>query len=161
MLFDQIEPLDLDEAFRRRQPAVAIDGADQRLAGIGQDGVLIAPAGLGLARRHQQKAAQLDPLRDPGERFPTHHGDETLGDLTFMFGLVAIQQPLGDDQAQYPIAEKFKPFVAKARLAAVGQLDARVGQGLAQQGAVMKPMTDPVDQRIGVEIRTPGPAQPS
>src|SRR6202045_507460 len=65
-------PQPLDQALGRRIAAVEIDGADQRLADIGQNGRTLATAGIGLRRAELDRRAEFDGDGDLGAGLLAH-----------------------------------------------------------------------------------------
>ena len=100
-----------DEAARRLQAAIQIQRADQRLHRVGQHRRALAHAGAWLpratptappaaraARRSRPAPAARPDGRAAGRARPPARR-ETLG------------QPLGDQQAEHPVADEFQPLV--------------------------------------------------
>jgi hypothetical protein len=138
----------VDDRRRTGQPAAEVDRADQRLEGVGEDGVLL-PAARDLLTATQQKVradpAVAQPPSDPGQRGHVHDRGTQLGQLALGEVRLAAVQLIGDDQAEHRVAQELQALVGRQAAVlvgegpvgqrqpeqAVGQLDA---QGIPQPG---------------------------
>jgi len=105
----------------RIQSAITIDGADDRLEGVGKNGVAAKTAALQLARPQTQVVAEGIFARHPGQGLALDQGGAKTGEHTLGLAGKALTQSIGDDEAEHGIAEKFQSFVVGGTLAAVGQ----------------------------------------
>src|SRR5258708_2298530 len=102
-------PQPRDQGFRRRVAAIDEDGADQRLAHVGEDGEAAAPAGIALGGAEPDGGAELDRARHVGAGLLAHQ----IGEPPRQFPLVGAgkgpKQHVRDDQAEHVIAQEFEP----------------------------------------------------
>ena len=98
------------EFARALDAAVQIDGGDQRLKGIGDDGGAGSAAGQFLPVAQTQVLPQTDLVCHDVQRLFTDDGRPQLGQLPFRHGVV-VEQIVRDDDGEHRIAQKFLPLV--------------------------------------------------
>ena len=127
---DQLAPQAFDDLCRHREAAVQVDRGDQRLAGIGQQAGVAAAAGILLAPRKPQAVRQVELLGDLHQRFAADQGGVPAGERADFLAGKAVEQQVGDDEAEHAVADEFQALVAVARALA---LEAGVGERLREQ----------------------------
>ena len=95
------------------RPQVEVDGADDRLEGVGQDRGLVPPAGGLLAAAEPDVVAQAEVAADVGQRPHVDDRGAQLGQLALGQVGVAAEQRVGDDQAEHRVAEELQPLVGR------------------------------------------------
>ena len=142
---DAVGPGGADEGARRLQPAVEPERADQGFDGVAQDVVALERA-VGerlLAEPHMRGDADLaadlgaDAARDEHVQPPRQ----------FALGLVRKEavEPVGDGDAEHPVAEEFEPLIIVLAEARMGQRpfeQAEIGRAVAEPGL------EPVRERL-------------
>src|SRR5690349_11682402 len=91
--------------------AVEINRRDERLVAIRQQRLLAASAGLLLAAPEQQVLAELQTLRQPGERRRRDERGLRLRLLAFVPLGELAEEHIGDDEAEHRVAEKLQRLV--------------------------------------------------
>src|SRR4029077_4995556 len=109
-------PKAMDDVARRRVAAIDEDGAEHRLAGIGEDRLLAPAAAVGLASAHQDELAELPILRDLGAGLGAHELIVAPRKLPFARLGKARGQEFGNGEPEAAVAEKFEPLVVLVRL---------------------------------------------
>ena len=130
------------EGFGRFEPAVQIDGGDQRLVAVGQQRLLEAAAGLLLAAAQDQMLAEPELLGMPRQRLRRDDGGLDLRLLAFVVVRVLMEQRVGHDQAEHGVAEKLERLVvghAARRILGRARL---VRQRVLEQAAIAEPVVD-------------------
>ncbi len=112
---------DLDEGLGPLQPAIHEDCADHRLDHVADDIVAHIGAIFARLRAEPDVARQVERPADLGAGLPRHQHIVAAAHLAFGLVREALVQPVGDDQAEHPVAEKLKPLIGIAAMAAVGQ----------------------------------------
>ena len=107
--------------------------ADQGLAGVAEDGLLVPAAGLGLAGREPQGLGRAQPLGHQRADVAADQGVQAAGELALAGVGEAVQEVARHDQAEHPIAQKLQLLVVLDRLGPMP--DARMRQGALQQRA--------------------------
>ena len=106
------------------------NGPDDRLKGVGQDGLQRSGTRLVGALAQQQVIAQTEPRSESGQALGIHHGRAQAGELTFIGRAVGVKEVLRRNQLQDRIAQILQPFVVgQAALRVLVDVGA-VGQGL-------------------------------
>ena len=90
--------------------AVQINGSNQRLKGIGNDGRAGASAGHLLAVSQAQVVAQTDFICHDVQRTLADQRGTQLGQVAFRHGVV-VKQIIGNDDGKHRIPQKFLPLV--------------------------------------------------
>ena len=110
-----------DEGFGPLEPAVEEDGADHGLDHVADD--IVADVGAVLARLAAEAdvARKVERPADLGAGLARHQRIVAPGHLPFGLAREALVQPVGDDQAEHPVAEELEPLVGVAAVAAMGQ----------------------------------------
>ena len=109
-----------------------VDGADQRLDGVGEDRGLVATAGALLAATELDVLAEPDAAADLGERPGVDHGGAQLGQPALgQVGVLGVER-LGDDDTEDRVTEELEPLVG-------GQSAVLVGERPVRQGTVEQP----------------------
>ena len=137
----QWRPVIHDEAPRSINPAIEIEGSDQRLAGIAQDGRLLPPPGTRLAGRHDDRLVNSAGDRHTGAGFHPDKRVEFQGQRPFALAGKARHQHLGDEETQNPVAQEFKAFV-------VLLARTRMGEGALQEAGIAELVSE-----VGKNIR--------
>jgi hypothetical protein len=150
-LIQQRPPIGEDKAPGRRQPPIEIERADDGFTGIGQNPRILAPAGARLTLCETQETPKVQAYRDFLQRLATDKAAKSAREIALGRIGVIFQQQVRDHQAQYPVTQKFKAFIAESvELRARG---AAVGQRLGEQ---FRPR-EPVPQGHGQGIERPVP----
>ncbi len=136
---DQLRPVRLDEAGGRRQPAVQVKRADDRLQGVGEDARAAGAAGVPLAARGDDRRAELKPHRHLAQRRPADQRRMPLRQRALAVCGKAPVEQLGDDEAENAVAEELEPLVGDGGCR-VGAARARVGQRQRQQRRIGEPV---------------------
>ena len=87
---------------RRLDAAVEVDRRDQRLVAVGDDRVLVAPAGLLLAAAEDQEVAEPEPLAEPRQRRRRDQRRLELRLLPFVVLRELAEEHVGDHEARAP-----------------------------------------------------------
>src|SRR5581483_3089115 len=119
---------------RRLIARIGEDRAKHRLAGVGEDRLLAAPAAQRLAAAHQDEVAELPRLRHLGAGLGAHEIVEPAGKLALIGLGEMVGQDLGDRKSEHPVAKEFEAFVVLVRLAARAR--AGMGQRELQQSRI-------------------------
>ena len=101
------------DAARSHVVRVEVDCADERFVCVGERRAAFATAGGFLAAAHHQVPAEIEPL---GVNFQAVARDEAgahLGELPLAEFRKMIEQPLGEDELEHRIAEKFETLVVE------------------------------------------------
>ena len=93
------------------EPAVEVHGGDDRLHRVGEDRRLGASARRVLALAEAQRRAEVELLRDLGERLRAHHRGAQLGQLALGQLRVLLVGEVGDDEAEHGVAEELEALV--------------------------------------------------
>ena len=131
-----------DKGARGVIAAIAIDRGDHRLHRVTQKRGFAPPAGKLFRPAQFQRRANIEVLGNLGAGFLAHQRVEPRCKLAFGRVWVGLQKRLGYCKAQHPVAQEFKALVVFAP----GLGDGPVGQGLAQDGGIGKPVAQPVLQ---------------
>ena len=99
------------------------DGAEQRLAGVRQDRLLVAPAAAGFRLAQHQRGPEIERARHVGAGAAAHQAVVEAGELALVGRRVDLAQQLGDGEPQHPVAQELEPLVVAA-----------LGRGLAHAG---------------------------
>lgn len=121
------EPVDHDPG--GVQPVLEVDGAQQRLQGVGEDARLVPATGGLLALAEQQvraEAVRAQATGHVGERPHVDHARPQLRQLPLGQVRVVVEQRRGDHHAEDRVAEELQPLVRRqatvlVRVRAVGQ----------------------------------------
>ena len=115
----------VDERARLRQAPLDVDGADDRLEGVGQDRGLVAPARAFLAPAQPDVVAQMQPARHVGQRPHVDHRRTQLGQVPLgQIGILA-EQRVGDDQPEHRVAEELQPLIGRQAAILIGERPVR------------------------------------
>ena len=98
---------------------VQIDGADNGLKRIGEDGGAPPAAAFELARAQYDLIGQPDLAADLGQFFPLDQGGPEPGQFALARLGETLVQGIGDNKTQQGVAEVFQPFVIVPASAAV------------------------------------------
>ena len=113
------------------EASVQIDGADDGLERIGEDGGAPPAAAFELALTQYDPIGQPDLAADLGQLFPLDQGGPEAGQFALARLRETLVQAIGDNKTQQGVAEVFQPFV-------IVPASAAVRQGLLQQAAVIE-----------------------
>lgn len=113
------------------EAGIQIDGADDGLKRVGEDGRAPPAAAFELAPAQYDLIGQPDLAADLGQLFPLDQGGPEAGQFAFGRPRETLVQGIGDNKTQQGVAEVFQPFV-------VVPASAAVRQGLLQQAAVIE-----------------------
>jgi hypothetical protein len=114
---------------------VQIDGADQGLEGVGQDGGPAMTAGLALAGAQFQEFAQTQPVGGHGQRLAADHARAQARELALGGLRETLRERLGNHESEQGITQELQALVVLTPRTAVGQgaaQQARVGETVAQ-----------------------------
>ena len=150
--FDARRPKRFDEAARGIQPAVQIERADDRLAGVGQERRVSPLARRLLALGQAQVALEPELAGHLGEGLAAHQIGVAHGERAFRLARKAGQQKVGHDQAEHPVAEKLQALVAVVPRAPMLR-GARMGERPNQQLGPCEAMTQALGQRSRILCR--------
>jgi len=125
-----------------------VSGSDEGLHGVGQNRILIRPAGLLFALAQQNARAEVDAPCDARQSLGRHQGCATLSELA-----LGKLRKRGVEQhrhglAQHGVAQKLKAFV-------VGRTAAFVGERTVRERQLAQPRVD-IDTEQHFYIRTRG-----
>ena len=118
------------------QPSLNIEGGDDRFAGVGDDGLVIAGAAPAFAAGQAQRLAQPQVAGNPGAGLAVDEAVEAFGEIAGARLAVKGHQMIGDDEAQDPVAQEFQTLIVQRFANAGPGADAGVGQGPLQKGAI-------------------------
>src|SRR5690606_7317457 len=96
-----------------------IDRAEERLEGIGQDGLAPEAARLELARAEPQLLAQVDLRGDDRERLTAHEARAESRQVAFVGRSELAEDQDRDDAVEHCIAEEFQALVVRTAGAAM------------------------------------------
>jgi hypothetical protein len=140
---DLIGPARLDEGARRFETMIQIERADQRLYNIAEHIIaIISPIVAGLFAEAKVRGEAKAPP-DFGAGGSGHERVEASRERAFGFAGKLAVEPLGNDQTQNPVPQKFKPFIGIWPVAAVRQR-AKVEREGTRRGA--KRALEPCDK---------------
>ena len=108
------------ERVRRREALVQVNGADDRLQGVGQDRGLVPAAGALLALAQADITAELQPAGDAREGAHVDDGRAQLGQLALGQIRVRAKQGVGHDQPEHGVAQELQPLVRRQAAVLVG-----------------------------------------
>ncbi|MPN04782.1 hypothetical protein SDC9_152029 [bioreactor metagenome] len=129
----------VDDFLACGKAGIEVDGTDQRLHGIGQDGRALLATGLGFALTQAQQIRQLQLQRNLVQRaFLDEIGPNTR-EIAFGHGSQLGIEQAGDGQTEHRVAQKLQSLVVVGRKAAVRD-------GTLQQRRVGKLMLQPLLQ---------------
>ncbi len=89
-------------------------GADHRLANVAENRRLAASARLGFAGAKPDRGAEIEIARHRGAGLVADQRRQAAGQFAFGGIRKPVDQHLGDDQPEHPVAEKFEPLVGGA-----------------------------------------------
>src|SRR5690606_17158516 len=100
-----------DEGAGRLEPAVEVDGGDERLECVDEDGSLVAASGLLLAPIEPKELAEVDVAGELVERPLADEIGLHLRELPLVLLGKALEEPLTDEKAEDRIAEQLVALV--------------------------------------------------
>ena len=112
-----------DEGRRRLQSAIQIEGGDDRLADIGQECRPFPPPRPVLAGRQDDVTREVNPVGHARQSLAADENRVAARQVALVLVREVVEEKIGDDQAQHPVAKEFLAFA--------GILDAAVGRGRA------------------------------
>ena len=127
---------------RRLEAAVEVDRRDQRFAGVGQQRLLAAAAGLLLAAAEDHVVAEPELLGHLGERRGRHQVGLDLRLLSFGVRRERAEQRLGHDQAEHRVAEELERLVVGDAAARILVRLRLVRQRVLEQAAIAEAVAD-------------------
>ena len=120
MVDQRIEKV-VDEPLGAGGPCIQVDGADQSLHGVGQDGRLVAATSAELATSQLDHLADRKPSGDRRQTHRAHHFGAQLGQLPLgQIGMAAVQV-FGDDDTEHGVTQELQPFVGRNLAVLVGE----------------------------------------
>ena len=129
-----------DEGAGGLEAGVQVQGADQRLQGVGQDRRIAPPAARRLAGRQGDEGRQVQLFRDGDQGLAAHQGGEAVAELALRLAGVAVIEHAGDGEAEHAVAEEFQAFVGiQARCLAGG-----MGQGQVEEAGIGEAVAQPL-----------------
>src|SRR5579875_141255 len=119
-----------DDLVRGQPSPVEIDGPDQRLGGVGEDGGLLPSPGKIFSFAEEQRAADVESGGHLGERCGVHHRRPYLGQLALGYRRVGSVQVVSDNQPEDGVAKELEAFVGvpSRMLSAPGAVAQRLDQ---------------------------------
>ena len=114
---------------------IEVDGPEDGLEGVRQDGGLGPPAGGLLAPAQQQDLAHAEALGHLGQHAGVHHGRAHLGQHPLGEVGVALVAVAGHDETEDGVAEELEAFVGR-RPALLLAAPAPMGQRVLQEADV-------------------------
>ena len=133
---------------RRLDPAVEVDGRDQRLVAVGDDRVLAAAAGLFLAAAEDEELAEVELLAEPRQRRRRDERRLQLRLLPFVVLRELAEEHRGDDEAEHRVAEELHRLVVEDAAAGVLVHARAVRQRVLEHAAVLEPVADAPLERL-------------
>ena len=130
------------------ESAVEIDRRDQRFAGVGQQRLLAAAAGLLFAAAENHVLAEPELLRHFRERRGRDQVGLDLRLLPFVVGRERAEQRFGDDQAEHGVAEELQRLVVGHAAAGILVRLRLVRQRVLEQPAILEAIADARFERI-------------
>ena len=125
---------------RRREAAIHVDRAQDRLARIGEDHGLLPSAGARLARRHDKLLPKLKRVRDIRAAALADERVIMPGEFN-LAGLRKLHVKQGGDRkAQDAVAQEFQPLIVMPAMAGAR---AGMGERLGQQALVRECIAEP------------------
>ena len=118
----------VDESLGGGQSAIEIERSQQGFEGIGQQGWIVTAAAVFLAPGELQQRADFEPGRDVGQGPAAHQDGKAFRQRPLLLIRKILEQHMGDNQAEHPVAEEFEPLEASPP-----RLGAGVGQSLDEQ----------------------------
>ena len=132
------------------EPGVEEHCGEHRLAGIGKDRALAPPAGLRLRCAEPQRLIDAKRQRPVRACLAPYHGVEAPREIALVVMRVAAVKCSGDREAEHPVTEELEPLIA---LAAPAVVQARVGKGPLEQGAVREGVAERRLERVERVLR--------
>ena len=103
----------------RRDPAVEVDRAEQRLERVGEDRAATEAAALQLTAAEPQLLAEPQPARDRGQRAAAHQRRPVAAQVALVGVRVLAKQQHRDGEVEHRVAEELEPLVVALAGAAV------------------------------------------
>ena len=150
-----------NEAAGGLEPGIQEHRAQRGFQRIGQHRGLPLHPGTDLPRRHIQRGAQPDLLRDLRQHRLGNQMAEPAAKAAFLLVGEPLGKPFGDQQAEHAVADEFQPFVGAGALdpAPFGTRTRMgggpVGQRLAQQFGAGELMAENALERVRQSQCTP------
>src|SRR5438128_3458490 len=119
-------------------PRVQEHGAQHRFETVGEQRFEVAAAPLGDAFAEVEVAAEVELLRELGQRVRVDHRGTGLGELAFGGARVVLVQVLGGDQLEDGVTEIFQSLVVTRRYRGTLISERAVRDGLEQEARVAK-----------------------
>ena len=134
-----------DDLARRVKSAVDVDGADERLHHIAQHRLHLVDTGLFFGVANLDEVMQADGLAHRGTDVTAHDGTVAGSELALLLFPVVVEELVGDDQREHPVAQKLQPFVILG-LAARRTMGQRLLQKLRIREDVANPVTETAER---------------
>ena len=101
--------------------AVEVDGREERLQGIGQDGTALLSPAAKFTRSQPKIISEAQFTCNFGERVPLHQSGTQPAQLAFVGLGETAEQSLGNNGTEYGVPEELEPFVVVVPGTAVGK----------------------------------------
>ena len=145
--------------------AVQVDGRDNRLVGVREDGVLGPPARGFLAFSEVEELTEADLIGDLGERSLTDKMGAAAGELSFLAVWVSAIQLIAYREVQHGISKELQAFVGCDALLVdcidVGTVFQRLFQERGVGECVPQLFLKPVQRALFFDRRGKPPPQPT
>src|SRR5581483_6916586 len=96
-----VAPVGAHDLARRRVAGLEKNGPEQRLAGVGQDGLLVAAAAAGLRLAQDQRRSELERARNLRAGAAANEAVVEAGEVALAGGGIELAQDLGHGQPQH------------------------------------------------------------
>ena len=139
-----------DERSRCLRTTIQVDRSDDRLEGVGQNGLLVAPTGRQLPVPEADRITQPDNPGHLGERRSTHDRGADHGQVPLRKARVVPEKLVGYHHSQHGVAQELQPLVGRA---AILRAPRTVSRRIPQQARVSEPVAEAglqADQVVGL-----------
>jgi len=143
----------LDDGRRTVEPSVDVDGGNQRLHRIGEDGDFRAAAGEVFTVSEEQAFPEADGFRQFRQLLLVDRGGPEPREQALLRVRETLHQEVADDQLQHSVAEKFEAFIVRGDRGGVLVEVGPVDDGRLQTGSVAETVAEILRQPI--EARAP------